>query len=81
MLEDLNINFMLIIVAVAAVCKMADGYKKGMTKEIISFISLIVLCIVGALIAGGGGYRASPSGAGVFPGKACGEASSNTFCR
>lgn len=53
MLEDLNINFMLIIVAVAAVCKMADGYKKGMTKEIISFISLIVLCIVGALIAGG----------------------------
>ncbi len=44
---------MLIIVVIAAVCKTADGYKKGMTKEIISFVSLIVLCIVGALIAGG----------------------------
>ena len=53
MLENLNINIMLIIVVIAAVYKIADGYKKGMTKEIISFVSLIVLCIVGALIAGG----------------------------
>ncbi len=53
MAENLNINFLLIIVVIAAVYKIADGYKKGMTKELISFVSLIVLCIVGALIAGG----------------------------
>ena len=53
MLENLNINIMLIIVVLAAVYKIRDGYKKGMTKEIISLVSLIVLCIVGALIAGG----------------------------
>lgn len=44
---------MLIIVALAVVLKMVDGYKKGMVKEIISVISLIVLCIVGALVASG----------------------------
>lgn len=44
---------MLIIVALAVVLKMVDGYKKGMVKEIISVVSLIVLCIVGALVAGG----------------------------
>ena len=49
----MKVNIMLIIVVIAVVYKIADGYKKGMTKEIISFVSLIVLCIVGALIAGG----------------------------
>lgn len=44
---------MLIIVALAVVLKMVDGYKKGMVKEIISFLSLIILCIVGALVAVG----------------------------
>lgn len=53
MTENLNINLMLIIVVIAAICKIVDGCKKGMTKELISFVSLIVLCIVGALIAGG----------------------------
>lgn len=53
MTENLNINLMLIIVVIAVVCKIVDGCKKGMTKELISFVSLIVLCIVGALIAGG----------------------------
>ena len=53
MLENLNINIMLIIVVIAVAYKIRDGYKKGMTKEIISLVSLIVLCIVGALIAGG----------------------------
>lgn len=51
--EDIKLNLMLIVVIVAVVCKMADGYKKGMTKEIISLVSLIVLSIVAALIAGG----------------------------
>lgn len=44
---------MLIIVVLAVVLKMVDGYKKGMVKEIISFLSLIILCIVGALVAVG----------------------------
>lgn len=47
------INLMLIIVVLAVVLKMVDGYKKGMVKEIISFLSLIILCIVGALVAVG----------------------------
>lgn len=51
--EGLSINFLLIIVAIALVCKVADGFKKGMTREIISFLSLIVLCVMGALIAYG----------------------------
>lgn len=46
-------NILLIAVAIAAVCKMIDGYKKGMVKEIISLVSLIVLCFVAALIANG----------------------------
>lgn len=49
----MSINLMLIVVALAVVLKMVDGYKKGMVKEIISVISLVVLCIVGALVAGG----------------------------
>lgn len=46
-------NLMFIIVAIFLLCKMVDGYKKGMVKEIISFVSLIILCIVLALIANG----------------------------
>lgn len=53
MIEGLKINFLLIIVVIAIVCKVVDGFKKGMIREIISFISLIVLCVVGALIAYG----------------------------
>lgn len=53
MLEGLNINLLLIVVVLAIVCKTVDGFKKGMTREIISFISLIVLCVVVALIASG----------------------------
>lgn len=50
-------NILLIIVAIAALCKLVDGYKKGMVKEIISLISLIVLCMVAGLIAfGAKGY-------------------------
>lgn len=50
-------NILLIIVAVAAMYKLVDGYKKGMVKEIISLISMIVLCLVAGLIAlGAEGY-------------------------
>lgn len=50
-------NILLIIVAVAALCKLIDGYKKGIVKEIISLISMIVLCLAAGLIAfGAKGY-------------------------
>lgn len=49
----MNINYLLVSVIILAVCKMVDGYKKGMVKEIISLVSMAVLCAVAALIAGG----------------------------
>lgn len=44
---------MLIVVLAAALFKMADGYKKGIVKEVVSLISMVVLCLVAALIANG----------------------------
>lgn len=49
----MNLNFLLVIVIILAVYKVVDGYKKGMVKEIISLVSMAVLCAVAALIAGG----------------------------
>lgn len=56
-------NILLIVAAVAALYKLADGYKKGMVKEIISLISLIVLCLVAGLAAlGAEGYMKGRAG-------------------
>lgn len=49
----MSINILLIIVVIAAVSKMIDGYKKGMVKEIISLVSMAILCGVVALLASG----------------------------
>lgn len=49
----MEVNVLLIIVLAAMLFKIVDGYKKGMIKEIISLVSLAVLCTVIALIAGG----------------------------
>lgn len=49
----MSINLMLIIVIAALVLKMVDGYKKGLVKEVVSLVSLIILCLVVALIGGG----------------------------
>ena len=46
-------NILLIIMGIILICSIMDGYKKGMVKSIISFVSLIVLCIVVALIGNG----------------------------
>lgn len=46
-------NLLTIAVIIVLLWKIAEGYKRGMVKEIISFISLIVLCIVAALIVNG----------------------------
>lgn len=47
----MNINFLLVIVLILVLYKIMDGYKKGMVKEIISLVSMAVLCAVVALIA------------------------------
>ena len=46
-------NLMLLIVLVVTVYKIVEGYKKGMVKEIISFVSLLVMCVVVVLIGAG----------------------------
>lgn len=46
-------NLLGIIVLIVLIWKIWEGYKRGMVREIISFISLIVLCIVVALIGSG----------------------------
>lgn len=46
-------NFLLLIVILAAILKAIDGFNKGMVKEIISLVSLAVLCAVAALLAQG----------------------------
>lgn len=43
-------NWVLIIAIVLLIWRIADGYKKGMVKEILSFISLLVLCVAVVLI-------------------------------
>ncbi|MBE5884221.1 MAG: CvpA family protein [Lachnospiraceae bacterium] len=46
----MNLNLLLIIVFIVMVCGMVDGYKKGMVREIISFISLVITCVVVILL-------------------------------
>ncbi len=46
-------NIMLLIVLLILAFKIADGYKKGMVKEIISFVSLLIMCVVVVLIGAG----------------------------
>lgn len=45
-------NWLLIIIIVLLAWRMTEGYKRGMVKEIISFVSLIVLCLAVAFIGG-----------------------------
>ena len=49
----MEINVLLVIVVAFMFLKMYDGYNKGMVKEIISFVSLIFLCLVAVLIGNG----------------------------
>lgn len=52
-MNEWNLNIMLVIVAVAALFKVVDGYKKGVVKEVVSLISMVVLCVVAAMLAYG----------------------------
>lgn len=42
----MNVNLLLIIMAVVLLCMVADGYKKGMVKSLVSLISLLITCVV-----------------------------------
>ena len=46
-------NIMLIVVAVFVLIKIVDGYKKGMVKEIISLVTLILMGMTVVLISRG----------------------------
>lgn len=46
-------NLLFVIVLIVMICNIVSGYKKGMVREIISLISLVVMCIVVALIGNG----------------------------
>ncbi len=46
-------NILTIVVLIVLLWKICEGYRRGMVKEIISFVSLIVLCAVAVLIASG----------------------------
>ena len=46
-------NILLLAVIAFTILKVVDGYKKGMVKEIISFVSLVVMCIVVLLLGVG----------------------------
>lgn len=43
-------NWVLLIFALVLVWRVLEGFKRGMVKEIISFISLIVLCVAVVLL-------------------------------
>lgn len=46
----MNLNLMLLVVLIVMAFSMVDGYKKGMVREIISFVSLIITCVVVVLL-------------------------------
>lgn len=49
----MNINIVLIIMVIVLAAAVADGYKKGMVRTVISLVSLIVTCIVASLVGYG----------------------------
>ena len=49
----MNLNLLLVIMAVVLICMVMDGYKKGMVKSLISLISLLITCVVLFLIGNG----------------------------
>ncbi len=54
----MEINILLLGAALLALVNVVSGYKKGMVKAVISLVSLVILCIVAALLAHGlGSYR------------------------
>ena len=46
-------NLLVIVALVVAILKIRSGYKRGMVKEVIMLVTLIITCIMVALIANG----------------------------
>ena len=49
----MSVNILVIAAVLVLLWKVTEGYKHGMVKEIISFISLIVLCVIVVLLGSG----------------------------
>jgi uncharacterized membrane protein required for colicin V production len=52
-MEEIQMNLMLIAAALFALFKVVDGYKKGMIKEVVSLVTLILMGIMVVLISKG----------------------------
>jgi len=59
-------NIVLLATIVLVIIKILDGYKKGMVKEIISFVSLTFTCVVVVIVGAGLHFVKSSQIAGVF---------------
>lgn len=46
----MNLNILLLILIAFTIIKVVDGYNKGMVKEIISFVTLVIMCVVVLLL-------------------------------
>lgn len=54
----MDFNVMLLAAILVAAYKVVSGFKRGMVKEIISLVSLVILCCVVSLLANGiGSYQ------------------------
>jgi hypothetical protein len=51
--RTMSINILLIAAAILLIYNVADGYKKGMVRQFISLVSLVVLCVLLALAING----------------------------
>lgn len=49
----MDLNFLLIGLIVLAVVNMVWGYNKGLVKAMVSFISLVIICVIASLLAYG----------------------------
>ncbi|MCD7835801.1 MAG: CvpA family protein [Lachnospiraceae bacterium] len=49
----MNINIFFVIMVFVLIFNIAGGYKKGMVRQLISFVSMIILCVIAALAADG----------------------------
>jgi len=47
----MSLNILLILMVIILIFYVKEGYRKGMVKSVISFVSLVALCIVATLLA------------------------------
>ncbi len=49
----MNINIILLIAGVLLLIKIVEGYKRGMVKELISLVTLTLMCVVVVILGAG----------------------------